>query len=356
MKIKWKIVLSSVAIIISLTLSIVLFTYGEVNKLVKENTLDELKNYSNMGLEVIDSKYSGDWNVKDEILYKGEIVINDNYEVIDSFAGGTDVIATLFMNDTRVSTNVSDETGKRLVGTTASEEVINTVLINKEPYSGEADILGKSAQTYYVPIKDVNGNVVGMWFVGVYTNIIREKINSIMILIVTLSVVILSVGIAVSYMIGTTIANTIELIQTRIKLMETGDFSFDFDDKLLKRKDEIGGISNSSKHMKERIAEIVKGIQNESISVKNVSKESSININNIHSNIEDISATTEELSAGMEETSASTEEIFASTHELESEVNMMKDKSSNGDILANEIKNRAEDLKVSTNESYKKSY
>lgn len=50
--------------------------------------------------------------------------------------------------------------------------MVEQVIRQGKPYSGTADILGKSAQTYYVPIMDESGAVIGMWFVGVYTNIV----------------------------------------------------------------------------------------------------------------------------------------------------------------------------------------
>ena len=174
MKIKWKIVLASIGIISLMTVSIVWFTHREVNALFYAENGEELENYSNMGLQLMEKAYPGDWSIADGMLYKGEILINENYEIIDSFTAGTGVLATIFQSDTRVATNVQDETGKRMIGTQASDKVKEEVLTKGVPYLGTADILGKSAQTYYIPIKDTSGTIVGMWFVGVYTNVVDE--------------------------------------------------------------------------------------------------------------------------------------------------------------------------------------
>ena len=354
MKIKWKIVTVSVGICLLLTLSIVSFTHKEINILITEESNEELKNYSSMGLQLFDKTYAGEWKIKDGKLYKGETLINENYEVIDDFTNGTKVLATIFQNDTRITTNVTDESGKRKTGTQASEEVIKKVIKDGQEYSGTADILGKSAQTYYIPIKDNSGAVIGMWFVGVYTDVVSERIDSTMIVIIALAGVLLIVGIVISYLLGNAIAEKIKVVQDRLKLMEEGKFNSQFEEKILNRKDEIGAIAKSSHNMQKKIAEIMKGIQFESEKVKEISNKSSISMEEVHGNIEDISATTEELSAGMEETSASTQEMNASTAEIESEVANMKERTLNGEHLASEIKQRAGKLKEETDLSHQK--
>lgn len=354
MKIKWKIISSSVGLIVLLTLVIILFTNDEVNSLVFSESKEELLNYSYMGLQFIEQADDGDWVVKEGKLFKGDIQINENYEIIDNFTNGTQVLATLFQDDTRIATNVQDDSGKRMIGTQASAEVIEQVLKQGKTYSGTADILGKTALTHYIPIKDENGTIIGMWFVGIYTHIISEKIDKIMTMIMLLAGILLLAGVVVSYLIGNAIAKGIKLIQDRIKFMEEGKFDFQFEDKLLNRKDEVGAIARSSYNMQKKITEIVNSIQLESENVKTISSQTLKQMEEFQSNVEDISATTEELSAGIEETSASTEEMNASTYEIESEVSNMRDRTYHGENLATEIKQRAGKLKEETGKSNQK--
>lgn len=350
MKIKWKIVATSVGIVLLLTTTIVLFSRFEMRKLVFQESSEELQNYSNMGLQLLDSM-EGDWAIQDGKLYKGDIEMNENYDIIDGFTKETEILATIFQGDTRIATNVKDETGKRMIGTQASPEVIEQVLNKGKSYSGTADILGKSAQTFYYPIKDENGTVIGMWFVGLYTNVVTKKIDRAMLMVVLLASALLLIGIVISYLLGNAIAKGIHLIQERLHFMEEGKFDFHFDQRLLKRKDEVGIIARSTDHMQKKIGETIHLIQSESENVKEISSLTLAQMQEVHENIEDISATTEELSAGMEETSASTEELNASTYEIETEVSNMKDRSIQGEHLAEEIKERAAHLKEETGKS-----
>lgn len=354
MKIKWKIVIATLSLITGLTILINMFINYQVKDLVKSESSEELKNYSNMGIQLFETNYPGQWKVEGDKLYKGETLMNENYDLIDRFTEGTDVLATLFIQDTRIATNVIDESGNRQINTKASDEVIKEVLNEGKPYDGTAKILGKSAQTYYVPIQDESGSVIGMWFVGIYTNIVQDKINSVTKLTVLLSMVILLIGACVSLLLGNAISKGIILVKDRLKKMELGDFNIHFEESLLKRKDEVGAIANSSYEMQKKIADIIQGIQNESHNVEQTTKLSVENVENVHAHLEEISATTEELSAGMEETSAAAQEMSASTYEIESEVTNMKEKAMNGEMLAKEIKERAAKLKEETNISQTK--
>lgn len=226
MKIKWKIVLASIGVVVSLITAIELFTNGELNKLFYAENSEELQNYSNMGLQLINKTYEGDWSIKDGNLYKGNVKLNDNNELVDEFTNGTEILATIFQYDTRVATTVKDPDGQRMVGTQASDKVIRQVLQEGKEYLGTAVILGSSAQTYYVPVQDSSGQVIGMWFVGIYTDVISEKIEDTMMTLAILGAALLLVGVIISFFLGTTIARGIRKIQDRLGLMEEGNFDF----------------------------------------------------------------------------------------------------------------------------------
>ena len=85
-------------------------------------------------LEIMEFRYPGDWHIKDNVLFKGDIKIDRNNEVVDFLGGICEGHVTIFQNDTRIATTVKDSGGQRLVGTKASDKVINEVIkaINHE--------------------------------------------------------------------------------------------------------------------------------------------------------------------------------------------------------------------------------
>jgi len=104
-------------------------------------------------------------------LYFGSTKMDNNFKVVDAVTkkhGGT---ATLFVKSgdeyVRVTTNVKKADGSRATGTILDPKGRVIGMINKgDAYYGEANILGKSYVTGYVPIKDASGNVIGIYYVG----------------------------------------------------------------------------------------------------------------------------------------------------------------------------------------------
>jgi len=345
MKIKWKIALTSFTLILVLTSAILWTTQSRMGSLFEQETRKELENYSHIGSDQLDTYFPGEWSLKEDALYKGKKRFNEDYVFVDGFTKETQILATLFAKDTRISSNIKNEDGERAVGTKASDEVIQKVLVEGEVFTGNADILGTSAQTYYVPIRNASDEVIGMWFVGVYTDVKNAGLTEIMYFILGLASLFLVLGLAFSYLLGKNIAKGVGHSQNHLKEMEEGNFMFDIPSKLLMRKDEIGDMAKSSGNMKDKISGIIKGIQKESRTLKDISVKSAQSTETINYNIQDISATTEELSASMEETSAASQEMTASADEVMNLVENMQEKTEQGNAFSNDIKSRAEKLK-----------
>jgi methyl-accepting chemotaxis protein len=113
-------------------------------------------------------QYGGAFHLSDGKLMAGDHALNDSFEPVDRVKAMMGGVATVFMNDLRVTTNVKKPDGSRAVGTRlAPGPVYDAVLKRGEPFRGEADILGKHYFTAYDPIKDASGVVIGILFVGV---------------------------------------------------------------------------------------------------------------------------------------------------------------------------------------------
>lgn len=353
MKIKWKIVLS-VTLLITCLIAVTDFVFSsQISKLVNNTKTEELTNYSKLGLTMIDAYYPGDWRTDGEKLYKGDTLINDNYQVVDAITKNTDILATLFLGDTRVSTTVKDENGKRKVGTKADPKVVSAVINDGKEYVGTVDVAGSKAKTYYVPLKNGEGKTIGMWFVGVYVQQQQKEIQAVMLSITLILLVLLLLGFIITFFLGRSIAKAIEHIQLRINDMESGNFDLQFNANLAKGKDEIGSSIQSFINMQDKIKQIIRGIKEEFGKMEESMVHTVSNVNNVNSDIQDITAITEELSASMEETAASTQAVSATTGVIENEISKVSDQSAQGQNIASEIKQRAEKLKLEALESQK---
>lgn len=127
---------------------------------------EKAKSDSETSLAVIDLTYPGPWSIKDGILYKGTAKISGNDEIVDKIGKLTENTVTVFLNDTRVATNIIAD-GQRATGTKAPDNIVDTVLKAGQAYSGEVNILGVNYHAHYVPIKDSEGKIIGMFYIGI---------------------------------------------------------------------------------------------------------------------------------------------------------------------------------------------
>jgi PAS domain S-box-containing protein len=109
-----------------------------------------------------------DIHVEDGQMKAGDYLLNDNFDVVDKIKGLVGGTATIFMGDTRISTNVMRPDGNRAVGTKLAQgPVYDAIFKNKVPFRGETHILGEPYMTAYDPIFDKDGAVIGIVYVGV---------------------------------------------------------------------------------------------------------------------------------------------------------------------------------------------
>jgi methyl-accepting chemotaxis protein len=109
----------------------------------------------------------GDFHIVQGKLQIGQYIVNGNYELPDKIKGIFGGTATVFMGDTRVSTNVEQADGSRAIGTKLLGAAYDAVIKEGKPYRGEAIILNIPYFTAYDPIKNKQGEVIGVLYVGV---------------------------------------------------------------------------------------------------------------------------------------------------------------------------------------------
>jgi len=109
------------------------------------------------------------------VLYGGNL-LNRKYSIVDIiketvYRGarykGKDIgTSTIFQDDLRISTNVMTKDGSRAIGTRVSEEVYKQVLVKGMPWIDRAFVVNDWYISAYEPIKDINGRIIGILYVG----------------------------------------------------------------------------------------------------------------------------------------------------------------------------------------------
>ncbi|MBR1816235.1 MAG: cache domain-containing protein [Lachnospiraceae bacterium] len=110
----------------------------------------------------------GSWVMTDD----GRLVLGGLVELApddDFFASALDedVYLTLFYGDTRYGTSIRNDSSELVIGTKASDAVINDVLNGgKTKFIEHVEIVGQDFSGYYIPMYDGDGKIVGMMFAG----------------------------------------------------------------------------------------------------------------------------------------------------------------------------------------------
>jgi methyl-accepting chemotaxis protein len=98
------------------------------------------------------------------VITPGFTLSSDSF--VDQIKKNLGLECTLFQGDTRISTTIV-KNGKRAVGTKMDNPaVLETVIQKGQRFSGYNVILGVAYNTIYWPIKDVNDQIAGMFFIG----------------------------------------------------------------------------------------------------------------------------------------------------------------------------------------------
>ncbi|MCY6369313.1 methyl-accepting chemotaxis protein [Clostridium ganghwense] len=287
LKIKGKIFSMTAFIITFLLISVFASMFYYINKLVNDNNNKLLDSNGKLMISLLDEKYSGEWRVEGDKLYKGKKLLNEDTEFVDLIKEKTSDEVTIFLNDTRISTTV-EEQGKRAVGTKASSEVVQKVLKEGNIYKGQANVLNTLYEVKYAPIKDKNGQNIGMFFIGVDQNTIKKQVNSLMFTIAGITLIVGVLSFIIVVLITKSITNPLNKSVEHLGVISKGDLTVEVSDEVLKRHDEIGDLTRSVKVMQDSVRQMI------------------LNIKEVSENIEDSS---EDLECSAEATASSSQNV-----------------------------------------------
>ncbi|QPC47626.1 methyl-accepting chemotaxis protein [Mangrovibacillus cuniculi] len=288
---KINIMVTSIILVLSTVIGFVV--HHEITQGVKEFAVEKAKGDLALAYRYIDTHYPGNWEIKDDKLYKGSVLMNDNFDLVDTIGRDTGDTVTIFQGNTRVATNVIKE-GNRAVGTTASPEVTEAVITKGETFYGEADVVGQMYQTAYMPIKDGNNQTIGIFYVGASQNIINKIISSFFTTFLPIIVLMIVIAGTSVFVFTAKINKRLRKITEGVKLAGNGDFTSTIDDKA---GDELSTLSVHFNDMTKNLKEMMNEVMNTS---------------------EQVAASSEELTASAEQTSKASETIAESIQEVAS--------------------------------------
>lgn len=277
---------------------ITVYAVETMRSLVKEETLDGLSLLCTSVHAAYDALDPGEFWMDGEVLYKGEHDITDNEDVVDSFTAGSDTDVTLFYGDTRRATSLIDpDTGERILGTKASEEVIEQVLNQGNTYATDDVIInGEHYYAVYEPAYNPDGSIVGMVFAGKPSTGVTTVITRTTFAMIGLAAIVWIIALSVVGIVARKIAVAIIHTEELLASLSEGKLKLEVSKRILKRNDEIGMMAQAMVALVEKLNHImgsIKGntehLMRQGDSLESMASQTSTTADEISSAVEDIS-------------------------------------------------------------------
>lgn len=208
-------------------------------------------------------------------IWKGSYNISRSESLVDRIKDNTGMDVTFFYGDRRIMTSALDSNGDRILNSPAGERIVEKVLQNGEEYFSSAVSLdGVMNYGYFMPVYQ-NGSddeIIGMVFVGTDKENKDAVVNGIIFGIGAAVCVAMILCIGVGLKLATSISRNIKKSIGIMGKVAEGDLTVWVDDKMLKRKDEIGDLSRVTVKLKDTLKGILKGISQNSESLLEASR------------------------------------------------------------------------------------
>ncbi len=198
----------------------------------------------------------------ERVLYGGKI-INRSFNLVDKihnivyenklYKGKPIGTVTIFLDDVRITTNVVNQQGGRAIGTRVSESVYHNVVEKGVPWCYRAFVVTDWYLTAYEPIRDIAGNIIGIFYVGILEQPFNDLIHATFIVFIAIMGACTIVAIVLAFLLaGSIITPLTRLVHATASLAE-GDLSYRIPNKGTVK--EIHVLAESFNHMAHKLAE-----------------------------------------------------------------------------------------------------
>jgi len=191
--------------------------------------------------------------VEGDRLTVGGQPLNGRNDIVDAVRKTTGGVATIFLGDLRIATNVTRPDGTRGTGTRlAAGPAYEASITRGEVYRGKNQILGRDHLTIYEPVRDASGRQVGLLFVGVPVDQIAAEVRAALLeaLAVGLATLVVSALLAWAA-IRSSLRPLVVLAATTRKVAE-GDFGAAVPGE--ERRDQVGELARAVRSLQTQAA------------------------------------------------------------------------------------------------------
>ena len=261
----------------------------------------------------------GDFRYENGTLYKGELNLTDNKQVLDSLQQNAGVDVALFWGKNLAVTNLTGE------NITLNENVSSRVLGGSSYFSNSLKFGKTSYYAYLAPLKNTDGSVVGILAMcipvkdveGLYKGIVTGRAAAILILVAVFCVsTFIVVGLISKALLG---------VVGNLDQIAEGKLNFKVPDKLLKRSDEVGKSARAVYSVVTGFSRIITDIHNSMKDMNEFTGTFSSNFDSIGQSISSVNTAVTEIAQGATSQAADTQRVSESMGDMSNALNRTAD-------------------------------
>ncbi len=247
--------------LLALGIAMLFFTSQWFTKTMYQEVERELYDATKSATTLLNAAYPGDYHLEGDVaylLYKGETDITRDYSLLDQFKEDTGLDITLFYQDTRILTTLYNAQGERIVGSGAPDIVIRDVLNTGENHFYTHTLInGKAYFSYYIPLRNQDGSVVGMLFVGRPSETVSLSIQNYVYPLTWLIIGFVALVTVCIYFYTRKFVAVLLNIHSFLSEVASGNLNATLDQSVTKRSDELGDIGRCALSMQRSLRTMI---------------------------------------------------------------------------------------------------
>lgn len=247
--------------LLALGIAMLFFTSQWFTKTMYQEVERELYDATKSATTLLNAAYPGDYHLEGDVaylLYKGETDITRDYSLLDQFKEDTGLDITLFYQDTRILTTLYNAQGERIVGSGAPDIVIRDVLNTGENHFYTHTLInGKAYFSYYIPLRNQDGSVVGMLFVGRPSETVSLSIQNYVYPLTWLIIGFVALVSVCIYFYTRRFVAVLLHIHSFLSEVASGNLNATLDHSVTTRSDELGDIGRCALSMQRSLRTMI---------------------------------------------------------------------------------------------------
>ena len=247
-----------------MTIAIVAVSASIVRKSITDYIQKELINDADLVSLIFDKFYAGDFHIeKDEDsgeleIYKGDQLLNGENTLMSMLSKRLNIDVSIFYEDVRVLTTLSDAEGNSAMGTKAAAVVKNEVYDTGESkFYDNVVVYDRKSFAYYMPLFGENGEKLGMIAVCRSAEDVQSSVFKYVLPVIGTCVLVAVFFGIIMVRFNKKLAERIFKMDRYMNKLANGDFDYEMPRELMAEDDEIKSLANDGKKMARAIKTLV---------------------------------------------------------------------------------------------------